>query len=315
LAREIPLLGHVLWYIYRVTLGPEVAAVIDGARSAVVPAEAQAFAQATVRAVEPPSPSRARALLFAVGRLGAFGLRRGLPLTASVLFTPSVIERCCLEGLPGVTAATRRTVRSNLRFVAARTGSGRATTPRLGRDAVAAPYARAELAGYLALAEAQPTAARRRRATALICLGAGAGLIGADLRAVRGDDVVRRAGGVIVSVRGAHPRAVPVRAEFCCRLVACARAVGSRPLIGNGHPRRKNVTSPLVASMAGGADLGPMDVRRLRSTWLVRCAEDLGLRALLDAAGLRCTQRLGDLVADLAPVEEARAIVLLGGRL
>jgi hypothetical protein len=36
----------------------------------------------------------------------------------------------------------------------------------------------------------QSTLARRMRATALICLGAGAGLIGSELRRLRGEDVI-----------------------------------------------------------------------------------------------------------------------------
>ncbi len=51
------------------------------------------------------------------------------------------------------------------------------------------------------------------RATALICLGAGAGLTGADLRAVRSTDIICRSGGVIAVVRGARSRAVPVLAR------------------------------------------------------------------------------------------------------
>ena len=88
-----------------------------------------------------------------------------------------------------------------------------ADTP-LPRERAKAPYSPAEIAGYLALADAQPTAARRMRAAGLVCLGAGAGLIRADLRAVRGSDVICRSGGVIVAVRGARPRAVPVLARY-----------------------------------------------------------------------------------------------------
>jgi hypothetical protein len=117
-----------------------------------------------------------------------------------------------------------------------------------------------------------------------------------------------------VALHGAGARTVPVRGEFCHRLLAAARTAGPRPLIGNGHARRRNVTGPLVSSLAGGTDLPALDVRRLRSTWLARCAEDLGLRAFLDAAGVRCTQGLGDIVAGLAPVPEARCVALLGGR-
>jgi hypothetical protein len=45
----------------------------------------------------------------------------------------------------------------------------------LPRERAKARYTAAEIAGYLALADAQPTAARRMRAAGLVCLGAGAG--------------------------------------------------------------------------------------------------------------------------------------------
>ena len=48
------------------------------------------------------------------------------------------------------------------------------------------PYSPAEIGGFLALADAQPTTERRMRAAGLVCLGAGAGLIRGDLRDVRG---------------------------------------------------------------------------------------------------------------------------------
>jgi hypothetical protein len=65
--------------------------------------------------------------------------------------------------------------------------------------------------------------------------------------------------------------------------------------------------------VAGGADLGTLDVGRLRATWLVSCAQAIGLKAFMDAAGITCTQRLGDLVSTLDAVAERRAVELLGG--
>jgi hypothetical protein len=105
-----------------------------------------------------------------------------------VLLHSSVIERFTAHA-PGLTGVTRRTLRTNLRFLARRVvpALAPADTP-LPREHAKAPYAPAEIDGYLAPAAAQPTAARRMRATGLICLGAGAGLIRADLRAVRGSD-------------------------------------------------------------------------------------------------------------------------------
>ena len=131
-----------------------------------------------------------------------------------MLLHPSVIERFTAHA-PGLSGPARRTLRTNLRFLA------RAVVPQLvpadaplPRERAKAPYAPAEIDGYLALADAQPTAARRMRAAGLVCLGAGAGLIRSDLRQVRGTDVTRRSGGVVVQVRGRRPRVVPVLARY-----------------------------------------------------------------------------------------------------
>ena len=102
--------------------------------------------------------------------------------------------------------ATRRTVRTNLRFLARRAHNVTPPAP-LCRDRAKAPYSPVELAAYLALADALRHSFARARANALICLGAGAGLIGSELRRVRGSDVVSRSGGLLVwSQRTPSPR-------------------------------------------------------------------------------------------------------------
>ncbi|HEU5391083.1 MAG TPA: hypothetical protein VFV73_34795 [Streptosporangiaceae bacterium] len=109
---------------------------------------------------------------------------------------PSVAERFT-RCAPGLTGVTRRTLRTNLRFI------GRRAVPQLypadlplPRERAKAPYSQPEIDGFLALADAQPTAERRMRAAGLVCLGAGAGLIRGDLREVRGTDIACRAGGM-----------------------------------------------------------------------------------------------------------------------
>ena len=206
-------------------------------------------------------------------------------------------------------------MRSNLRAVARRVRPSGPPTPALARERAKAPYSAAEIAAYLALADAQGTEARRYHASALVCLGAGAGLIGADLKAVLGTDVVQRSGGVVVCVRqGRCPRVVPVLARYQERLCASAAFSGDALLIGGTSPLRRNVTTPLTSSLSGGADLPRLDITRLRATWLAEVAERIGLRAFMDAAGIVCSQRLGDLVAHLEEVGEADAVVVCGAR-
>ena len=206
-------------------------------------------------------------------------------------------------------------MRANLRFI------GRRVVPQLypadlplPRERAKQPYGPAQIDGYLALADAQPTLERRMRAAGLVCLGAGAGLIRADLREVRGTDVACRSGGVLVIVRGARPRTVPVLARYHPRLLAAAASAGNALICGGADPGRRNITNPLIRALDGGGGLPRLDTSRLRATWLRDCAELLGLATFMRAAGISCSQRLGDLLAGLEPAGEADAVQLLGAR-
>ena len=275
---------------------------------------AAAFARSVVAAAGPGSQDRAKCLLWAACKLAGYGIGLGLEPVPGVLLHPSVIERFAAYA-PGLSAVARRTLRTNLRFLA------RAVVPHLDpadaplpRQRAKAPYSAAEIAGYLALARAQPTPGRRSRATALVCLGAGAGLIRSDLRNVRGTDVCARFGGVIVEVRGGRaPRAVPVLARYHAPLLPAAEFAGGSFLTGGHRPERGNITNPLTRSLAGGGGLPTLDTSRLRATWLAECAALTGLTTFLHAAGITCCQQLGDITAGLDHGTEADAITLLSG--
>jgi integrase len=275
--------------------------------------EAGVFARAVVGPLNPTSALRARSLLWAASRLCAFALECGLVPEPGDVLTLALIERFIARGTRGWSHGARRTLRSNLLFLYRRVKQSDPLLVPISRERSALPYRDAELAAYLALADAQPTPARRSKASALIALGAGAGLLGVDLRLVRGADVVARSGGVIVVVHGPRARVVPVRAELAERALHCARFAGAAFLVGGAEPTRRNVTSALIASLAKGPDLERLSLARLRATWVARCAADIGLATFLAAAGVRCSQRLGDVVATLDPGDEATAVAVLGG--
>jgi len=292
--------------------GP-IAGYIAAWRPSQVPPPAASFARAVAARAGPGTRARANALLWAAARLAAFGVPLGLEPVPEVLLHPSVIERFAVSA-PGLSGSARRTLRTNLRFIARRVAPALAPADAsLPRERAKAPYSPAEIAGFLALADAQPTASRRMRAAGLVCLGAGAGLTGADLRGVRGTHIACRSGGVIVDVGGARPRAVPVLARYHQRLLACAGFAGSGLVTGGTSAVRKNITTPLTRSLAGGTGLPRLEASRLRSTWLAECAQLLGLATFMQAAGITCSQRLGDLLAVLDPAGEAEAVALLGG--
>ena len=283
-------------------------------RPSSVSPRAAAFARDVITAAVPEGRERAKNLLWAAGRLADYAASLGLDLVPEVVFHPSVIERFarCAPGLWGV---ARRTLRTNQRFIARRVVPQLCPADMpLPRERAKAPYAAAEIGGFLALADAQPTAERRMRASGLVCLGAGAGLIRADLRGAHGSDVIARSGGLAVAVRGTRPRTVPVLSRYHARLLAAARFAGDGLICGGADPGRRNITNPLVAALDGGGGLPRLDTSRLRATWLRDCGEMLGLATFMHAAGISCSRRPGDLIAGLEPAGEAQAVALLGAR-
>ena len=287
----------------------EVTAYIRRWRPSTVSVQAAVFARDVITAVQPEEKERAKNLLWAAGKLADYAIGLGLDPAPEVVLHPSVAERFT-RCAPGLSTVARRTLRTNLRF------TGRRVVPQLypadlplPRERARAPCGPAQIAGYLALADAQP-AERRMRAAGLVCLGAGAGLIRGDLREVRGGDVACRPG--VVTGRGARPGTVPVRARYHARLLAAARSAGTGLICGGADPGRRNLTNPLIIALDGGGGLPRLDTSRLRATWLAGCAELLGLATFMHAAGISCSQRLGDLVAGLEPAGEAEAVRLLG---
>jgi integrase len=289
------------------------AAIAAYAPASLSPAAARFARKAAARAA-PRRRERAKALLYAAGRLAAFGESVGMELRAGALLREATIERFVLTGCPTVSAATRRTLRTNLRALARAHEAHPSSQPApLARERAKAPYCEAEIAGYLRLAAAQPSEARRMRATALLCLGAGAGIVGAELRHLRGRDVPARSGGLVVEVSGRRARAVPVLGRLQAPLAQAAAFAGEGYLVGGTDPARRNLADALNRALSADAALPRLEAGRLRSTWLCECAESIGLRTFMDAAGLRCSQRLGDLVAELPQVGEEGAVALLGG--
>ena len=84
-----------------------------------MPPQAAAFARDVIAAVAPGGQERAKNLLWAAAKLADYAIGLGLDPVPEVLLHPSVIERFarCAPGLSGV---ARRTLRTNLRFIARR---------------------------------------------------------------------------------------------------------------------------------------------------------------------------------------------------
>jgi integrase len=296
------------------SLGSPPDALICAYRPHALSAAAATFARDLVARAAPATALRAKALLFAAGRLGAFAESVGLELGSEELLGEAVIERFILTATDTCSPATRRTLRSNLRALARALEAYPEPAPvALPRERAKAPYTQAQIDGYLRLAACQPTEARRRRASALICLGAGAGIVSGELRHLRGSGVIEAHGGVLVQVSGRRARSVPVLERYQEPLLLAARLAGDRLILGGRDPARRNITDALCAVLSADPGLPRLVAGRLRSTWLSEIARRIGLHAFMGAAGVICSQRLGDIAASLPEVSEAQMVGLLGG--
>ena len=304
-------------YIYGVLSGgnsvSQSGALISARRPRALSPSAAAFAREVLARTAPASPGRAKALLFAASRIATFGESVGLELAAEVLLCPAVIERFILCGCGGLSPATRRTLRTNLRALARALQAHPCPAPTpLPRERAKPPYSRAEIGLLLAAAQALCTPSRRMHASALICLGAGAGIITGELRHLRGCDVSWRCGGLLVKVSGKRARIVPVLCRFHGPLLAAAAFAGQGLILGGSDTQRKNLTCEITALFTDQA-LPRLEAGRLRSTWLVEAAQAIGLGAFMAAAGVSCSQRLGDIAAQLPPPSAQEMVTLLGG--
>src|SRR5215469_13908288 len=234
-AAGIPRLPHSVKYKCCMA-NADVAVYIGRWRPSSVSPQAAAFARDVITQTGPEGRERAKNLLWAAGKLADYAIGLGLDLVPEVVLHPSAAERFT-RCAPGLSPVARRTLRTNLRFI------GRRVVPHLypadvplPRERAKAPYSPAQIAGYLALADAQPTAQRRMRAAGLVCLGAGAGLIRGDLRDARGTDITCRSGVVVVAVRGARARTVPALDRYHAQLLAAARFAGTGLICGGADP-------------------------------------------------------------------------------
>jgi hypothetical protein len=105
---------------------------------------------------------------------------------------------------------------------------------------------------------------------------------------------------------------VPVLARYQQPLLEAAAFAGGRLICGGREPGRRNISDELCAALSTDRSLPRLEPGRLRSTWLLACAREIGLGAFMQASGIRCSQRLGDLVAQLPDVGEEDLVALLG---
>ena len=206
-------------------------------RPATLSVAASVFAREAVTGAAPGTPARAKALLFAAGRLGVFAEGAGLELSPEVLLEEAVIERFIACGSRALSPATRRTLRTNLRALSR--ALERYPSPAGGaaqRARQGAIHRRVRSRAICAWQARSQPRARRMRASAVICLGAGAGIVAGELRHLRGSDVLGARAGCSWVEAAARGRAR-------CRCLRAFRSRWPRPPPSRGRASHRRARS------------------------------------------------------------------------
>jgi integrase len=218
--------------------------------------------------MSPREVPRARSVL---GLLARFASGQGIPASPARLLDYDVVEAFCVRGCAGRACSTRGTYRSVLYQLAGQVHGqpGQRATPFAGAKAPV-PYSTAERAELAAAARAQRDPAKRSSALAMVVFGIGAGLRSGELAGLRGSDVTRGGGRVVVRVAAGRGRAVPV-ASRCARraaVLACLAGGGFVFRPGPADRSYKNFVNVFPRCLAWDPDAPRLSVSRARSSFI-----------------------------------------------
>jgi integrase len=256
----------------------------------------------------PREVPRARSVL---ALLAGFASGRGVPASPGLLLDYDVVEAFCVRGCAGRASSTRGTYRSVLYQLAGQVHGppGRRATPFAGAKAPA-PYPADERAAVAAAARAQRDAAKRSSALAMVVFGVGAGLRPGELAGLRGSDVCRRGGRVVVHVTAGGGRAVPVASPHAGRAAELARRAGDGFVFRPGPADRayKNFVNVFARGLAGDPDAPALSASRARSSFICdHLSAGTPLRTLLAITGIAEAESLARYGRHVPAVSSSKA--------
>ena len=228
-----------------------------------------------------------------------------------MLLDYDVVEAFCVHGCAGRASSTRGTYRSVLYQLAGQVHGepGQRATPFAGAKAPA-PYSAAERADLAAVARAQRDPAARSSALAMVVFGIGAGLRPGELAALRGSDVTRGGGRVVVHVTAGPGRAVPVArlTRAVGRSWPAAPATDSCSGPGLAAREYKNFVNNFAARLARDPGAPPLSMGRARSSFICdHLAAGTALRTLLAITGIAEAESLARYARHVPAVSSSKA--------
>ena len=295
----------------RAVTGVRAAAVIAGWAPRSLSGAAAAFAREVVTRAAPVTPGAGEGTVVRgrqAGRVRRVG--SGLSSSRGWCSQRRRSSGSCWWAAPAVSPATRRTLRTNLRALARAIERYPQPAPvPLVRERAKAPYSPAEIDGYLRLARCaeHAGAADARERAGLPRRGRGGDRRGAAARP-RQRRRLRARAGCWSAVGGARARSVPVLDRYHAATAGGRRvrrrAVHHRWPGPGSAQRHRHALRARCRPTARCRGCRPGGCAR-RGWW--SAPERIGLGAFMQAAGISCSQRLGDLAAQLPAASETRA--------
>ena len=290
----------------RAVAASSVTAAITGWAPCSLSVPAAEFTRGVVAQARPATPARAKALLFAASRLSASGSRSGWSST----------PRCCVRGV-GDRAIHPGRVCSGLAGDAAdaahEPAGARSGDRALLGAFTSAARARAREAAVLAWGDREVVAARGRAGhPGARAASERAGVSSGWRRRDRGGAATRpRQRRRCARGRGPGPGRSHAGARragaFSAAPSDCWRPPPSPRSVHHQRPRpdRRNVTDSLYPVLSADSSL-PSSRPPAALHLACRVRARIGLPAFIEAAGISCSQRLGDLAAQLPARDRAR---------
>lgn len=248
------------------------------------------YVHSVINRAEPLVTYSARELYPAVTRLVHFTRSSSAPVEDRYVFDPIHIGRFVNHHLATYNRASRNTIRARLRRVSeALLGEDAAGTFKaLGKAEASRPYTPAELAVLDAWAWQQRTMERRTSAGALLALGLGAGLTGAEIIAARTSDIDDDS----VTIHGGQARTVPIFTDWMPRVRERTIFLDSGGWMFRAEQHGENINL-ITDFVSRNGPTVQLQARRMRATWLARHLEaGTSLKRLLRIAGLNSAEAL-----------------------
>ncbi|WP_166785949.1 tyrosine-type recombinase/integrase [Cryobacterium sandaracinum] len=235
-------------------------------------------------------------------------------LDPAAAFRPALIRRFVHEVMPARAETYQQQTAQRLNSLV--THFTAATPDRQTRKHPASvrPYANRDLITFRSSAARRTNEERRMNAHVLLALGAGAGMRAEEIALARVSDVSTDGDDLLVSVRGNHPRTVPLRVEWRRALATGINGREPGEWLFAGYRLPEYPARVIHQFGIDAPDEPTPSATRLRATWIVRHLNaGLRLDILLELAGLASPTSLAPYVRAMTPDDMVEVRHLISG--